>query len=180
MLVDPQSSCLLLVDIQERLLPAMTDGEAVVRNAVILAKSAARLGIPVLVSEQYPRGLGRTMPAVAEVAPQDGRFEKTEFSCLRNDAFRRRFRELRRPQPIVLGIETHVCVLQTAFDLVKEGCDTIVVADGVASRTAANRELALQRMARGRVEIASTEMVLFEWLGRAGTPDFKELSPLIR
>ncbi len=180
MLIDRESACLVLVDIQERLLPAMTGGDEVVRSAVILARAAVRLGIPVLSSEQYPRGLGATVAPVAEVAPRELAFEKTEFSCLRNDAFRRRFRELRRVQPVVLGIEAHVCVLQTAVDMVAEGCETMVVADGVASRTVANRDLALQRMARGRIDVVSTEMVLFEWLRQAGTPEFKELSPLIR
>lgn len=180
MLIRSEASCLFVVDIQERLLPAMHEGDRVLKNTVILMRAAERLGVPILVSEQYPRGLGASVPQVGERAPAGATFEKSEFSCLANAGLRNRFRDLRRFHVVVVGIEAHVCVLQTVMDLRQEGCEAFVVADGVSSRTATNAQLGLDRMTRGGAHVVSAEMVVFEWLRRAGTPEFKELSALIR
>jgi nicotinamidase-related amidase len=182
MLIGRDSSCLLVVDIQEKLLPAMQDPMLVVRNAGILMQAAARLGIPILVSEQYPQGLGPTVAELRHLAPADAAFAKTAFSCADDPELRRRLEELKRPQAIICGIEAHVCVLQTALGLAAQdsGIIPIVIGDATSSRTAANREAGLSRLRADGVEIATTEMAVFEWLGRAGTPEFKELSRLIR
>jgi nicotinamidase-related amidase len=182
MLIGRDSSCLLVVDIQEKLLPTMQDPMLVVRNAGILMQAAARLGIPILVSEQYPQGLGPTVAELRHLAPADAAFAKTAFSCADDPGLRRRLEELKRPQAIICGIEAHVCVLQTALGLAAQdsGIIPIVIGDATSSRTAANREAGLSRLRADGVEIATTEMAVFEWLGRAGTPEFKELSRLIR
>lgn len=182
MLISRDISCLLVVDIQEKLLPAMQDPMLVVRNAGILMQAAARLGVPVLVSEQYPEGLGPTVAELRHLAPAESILAKTAFSCADDPGLRQRLMDLKRPQVIICGIEAHVCVLQTALSL-SGGADKlspVVVGDATSSRANANREAALARLRGDGVQVATTEMVLFEWLGRAGTPEFKELSRLIR
>jgi len=182
MLISRDISCLLVVDIQEKLLPAMQDPMLVVRNAAILMQAAARLGVPVVVSEQYPQGLGPTVAELQHLAPADSILAKTAFSCADDPGLRQKLADLKRPQVIICGIEAHFCVLQTALGLTP-GADKlspVVVADATSSRTNANREAALARLRVDGVQIATTEMVVFEWLGRAGTPEFKELSRLIR
>jgi nicotinamidase-related amidase len=182
MLIGRDSSCLLVVDIQEKLLPAMQDPMLVVRNAGILMQSAARLGIPILVSEQYPQGLGPTVAELRHLAPPEAVLAKTAFSCANDPYLRQRLEQLKRPQVIICGIEAHVCVLQTAIGLMasSDALKPVVVADATSSRTVANRDAGMARLRSDGVEIATTEMAVFEWLGRAGTPEFKELSKLIR
>ena len=182
MLIGRDSCCLLVVDIQEKLLPAMQDPMLVVRNTGILMQAAARLGIPILVSEQYPQGLGPTVAELRHLAPADAVLSKTSFSCADDPALRQRLADLKRPQAIICGIEAHVCVLQTALGLARANLEIspIVIADATSSRSIANRDAGLVRLRADGVEIATTEMAVFEWLGRAGTPEFKELSRLIR
>jgi nicotinamidase-related amidase len=184
MLISRDNSCLLVVDIQEKLLPAMQDPMLVVRNTGVLMQAAARLGVPILVSEQYPQGLGPTVAELRHLAPAESIHAKTTFSCADDQVLRQKLAQLKRAQVILCGIEAHVCVLQTALGLSgtepPSGLSPVVVADATSSRTTANREAALARLRADSVQIATTEMVLFEWLGRAGTPEFKELSRLIR
>lgn len=180
MLIERDASCLLVVDVQERLASVMTGRDAMENNVAVLMRGAARLGVPVLASEQYPKGLGRTLPALADLTAADTIVEKTAFSCLREDAWRVRFDEMGRRQAVICGIEAHVCVLQTALQLQSSGIDVFVAADAVASRTAANHGLALDRLRHAGVQVAGTEMVLFEWLARADTPEFKDVSALIK
>ncbi|MGF1641127.1 MAG: hydrolase [Rhodospirillales bacterium] len=180
MLIGAETSCLLVVDIQERLLGAMADPQSVVRNTTVLLKAAAELGVPVLASEQYRRGLGATVPEVAALVAPDRVVEKMHFSCFGDEGFARRFREIAKPQVVVAGIEAHVCVLQTAEQAVDAGLRVFVVADATSSRTVANHSTALERLRAGGAEIVTTEMVAFEWLARAGTPAFKRISALIK
>ncbi len=179
MLMQAERSALLVVDVQERLAPAMTGIETAVDNVSVLLRAAARLSVPRLVSEQYPRGLGRTLPGLAELADAPP-IEKLTFSCLGEDAFAERLHGLGRTQVVVAGIEAHVCVLQTAMDLLARGVEVFVVADATASRSPDNHALALSRMREAGAAVVATEMVVFEWLGRAGTDEFKELSTLIK
>jgi nicotinamidase-related amidase len=185
MLVQRERSCLLIVDMQERLLPAVAGAEPLLHQAGILIRAAKRLDLPILVSEQYPKGLGHTDPGLRallgnEIEP----LPKTHFSCADDPDIKARLqslaRERGRDQAVVLGVEAHVCVLQTALGLPRLGLAPFVVGDAVASRKPESRQMALDRMARDGVEIVTTEMVLFEWLGKAGTAEFKELSALIR
>ncbi len=180
MLISVDRSCLLVIDIQDRLAPTMANPDMVIDNTTVLLKAAGTLGVPVLVSEQYPRGLGPTVPELAALVPPDSLVEKVHFSCMGDKGFVRRFREIGRTQVVLVGIEAHVCVLQTAEQLVESGCDVFVVADATSSRTIANHGAALERMRADGARIVTTEMVAFEWLARAGTPQFKEISALIK
>ena len=176
MLMDVAQSCLLVVDIQERLVPAIHEGSRVVENTGWLMEVAGHLEVPVLVSEQYPRGLGHTVESLAERAPEGGVVEKIHFSCAASPECMERLDALGRQQVIVTGIEAHVCVLQSALGLLDQGKDVFVVADAVSSRQASDAELALDRMRREGVRVVSREMVAFEWLHQAGTDTFKMIS----
>jgi len=180
MVLQAEKSAFLLVDVQERLLPAMAEGEAVVGRAAILLQAAATLGVPVLASEQYPQGLGPTVPALTALLPAGATMAKLHFSCAADPAIARRLKDLARPQVVLAGIEAHVCVLQTALGLLAQGYAPFVVADATSSRAASNKDAGLARMRAAGIGIVTTEMAVFEWLGQAGTPAFKTLSKLIR
>jgi nicotinamidase-related amidase len=167
-------SSLVLIDIQERLAAAMPARDAVVRAAGILSEAAARLGIPVVATEQYPQGLGSTVAELAGKLPADAkRIEKTSFSAC--GAL-----PLGRPQVILAGMEAHVCVLQTALELAAAGREVFVVSDAICSRTEANRANALARLEKSGVVVTNTESVLFEWLRDASHEQFRPISKLIR
>src|SRR5512144_676432 len=180
MLMSAAQSCLLVVDMQARLVPTMATPQAVVDNTRVLIEAAKRLHVPLLVSEQYPRGLGPTVPEIAALVPADRTLKKMHFSCIGDADFAGRFREIGRRQAIVAGVEAHVCVLQTAEDLLSAGTETFVVADATSSRTERNHSAAIERLRRDGARIVTTEMVVFEWLAKAGTPEFKELSALVK
>jgi nicotinamidase-related amidase len=179
-LADVARSALVVVDVQEKLLPAIHEHERVVRETVRLLEGAALLRVPTLVSEQYPAGLGPTVAAVRAAAGAAPVVVKTSFSCADEPKFLEALRRLDRDQIVLVGIETHVCVLQTAADLVARGFRVIVAADAVSSRTAENRETALARLARFGVDVSSVEATLFEWTRRSGTELFKAVSRLVR
>jgi nicotinamidase-related amidase len=167
-------SALAIVDIQERLSAAMPSRDTVVRAAGILLTAATRLGIPVLVSEQYPKGLGRTVPELASALPGTATVvEKTAFSACAA-------LPISRPQVVLIGMEAHVCVLQTALELAAAGREVFVVADAICSRTEENRANALARMRDAGIAITNVESVVFEWLRDASHEHFRELSKLIR
>ncbi|TVR96837.1 MAG: hydrolase [Rhodospirillales bacterium] len=180
MRIQAGQSYLLVVDIQERLAPAVAEPEQVIANTARLLQAAHRLDIPVLASEQYPRGIGQTVAALRALLPPRSVMEKMHFSCLDDGACAERIRSLQRRQAVVAGMEAHVCVLQTAEGLIEAGYDVFVVADAVSSRVPANHDRALQRLSTDGAHIVSTEMVLFEWLNKAGTPVFRELMTLIK
>lgn len=180
MLIDRNESCLIVVDIQERLAPAMHDGgDEAIHNTGVLMQGAAQLGVPVLVSEQYPKGLLHTVSPLKELMGNTGAIEKTEFACPRNASFVEKFEATGRKQAIVTGMEAHICVLQTAMQLIEQDYDVFVAADAVASRTRPSMEHAFTRIDRAGGAIVTTEMVIFEWLEKAGTDDFKVLQKLI-
>ncbi len=180
LLIDSGQSCLCLIDVQERLTPAMADPDGVVAACGILLRAASRLGLPVLISEQYSKGLGPTVAALDDAREGVAPVEKSAFSCLREPGWRERFNGLGKRQAVLCGIEAHVCVLQTALDLVADGAAVFVVADAVGSRSNASRDAALARMAAAGVAVVTVEMVLFEWLGDAGHYAFKDISGLIK
>ena len=174
-LITASSSLLLHIDLQQRLLPAIAGGDAVVANAVWLTHIARRLAVPVGATEQYPAGLGHTAPALAELLLPTETVEKIHFSAVR-DACLDALHGFDRPQIVVTGSETHVCVLQTVLDLQQSGKQVFVVADAVGSRADTDKQLALARMRDAGIAIVSREMVAFEWLQRAGTELFREIS----
>ena len=180
MLIRREQSLLLVVDIQEKLAPAILNADGVVANAAKLIQAAQKLSVPMLASEQYPKGLGRTVPALRNLLPPAAIFEKTHFSCFGEAGVAERLRQTQRQQIIVCGMEAHVCVLQTALELKAAGYTKMVVADAVSSRQQENHALGLARLRGAGVEIVTTEMVLFEWIGQAGTPEFRSLLALIK
>lgn len=176
MLMKIETSCLLAVDFQERLMPAVHDTDHIVANAAWLIQIAQRLNVPVLASEQYPRGLGHTVAAIRKLLPAEAFMEKLHFSCAAERDCMRRIDALGRQQIVVIGAEAHVCVLQTALDLRAAGRDVYLVADAVSSRSPRDVELALERMRAEGVRVVSREMVAFEWLHQAGDDRFREIS----
>jgi nicotinamidase-related amidase len=173
-------AALVVVDVQEAFRPAVLDFEQVVANAAVLVRGARVLGIPVIVTEQYPKGLGSTVPEVAEELDGISPIEKVCFSAAGSDAFTAQLRRSERDQVLLCGIESHVCVNQTADDLIRQGLEVHVARDAVSSRTEDNRELGLHKMEQAGAVLTSVETALFELLGAAGTPEFKEIQKLVK
>ena len=180
MLIRRADSLLLVVDIQQKLAPAIHDSERVMANSVRLLEGARQLGVPAFVSEQYVKGLGASLEAIRTAAVDARFFEKTHFSCAAEPGVIDLLRAAKRPQVLLTGTETHVCVLQTAFGLQAAGFEVYLVADAASSRTPENHNAAIERLRAGGVQIVTSEMVLFEWLHQAGTADFRQLLPLIK
>jgi nicotinamidase-related amidase len=180
MLLDAGKSSLLIVDVQENLAPVMADPRAVYRHCAVLLRAAARLEIPITVSEQYPKGLGHTVGELLALAPPGAQVGKMHFSCAADAALKQRLDAYGRPQVVIAGIEAHVCVLQSALGFKQAGYEVAVVQDACSSRNPDNHRAAMERLRANGVDIVTTEMVVFEWLHCAGTPEFKELSKLIK
>lgn len=174
-LMRADQSALLVIDMQQKLLPHIADWQRLREHVIWLLQVAQRLDIPVMVSEQYPQGIGATDPEVAAYLPVGCVVEKQHFSCVAAGCLAS-LPAYEWPQIIICGIESHVCVLQTVLDLLAQGKQVFVVADAVGSRDPENRRLALERMARHGAEIVSREMVAFEWLHRAGTELFRQVN----
>lgn len=176
----PENTLVLVVDIQERLAPLIEGDARVRRRAAALAEGALLLGAPVYVSEQYPKGLGPTVPELKGVVERTGTLEKTAFSCLQDESIRARVLAAQRPNVVLAGMEAHICVLQTAVDLLEQGFAVHVAEDAVGSRTALDREAGLARARREGALPASVEMVLFELMGSSRHPRFKDVQALIK
>lgn len=175
MLIDAERSMLLVVDVQERMMPAIHDQAEVIANVAWLVRVAQRLAIPVAATEQYAKGLGPTVAAIRTLVPETAIGGKTHFSAVAAQCLGA-LPGHDRPQVVVVGVETHVCLLQTALDLLEEGREVFVVADAVGSRRPFDRDTALSRMRQEGARIVTREMVGFEWVGQAATPLFRELS----
>lgn len=170
---------LLIIDLQERLLKAMKDSERVINNTNLLLAVAKQFDIPVVVSEQYPRGLGPTVPEIKDNLPEHKYIEKVSFSaCI--DTMMDAVAALKRKTYIVVGTETHVCVFQTVRDLIDAGYNVQVVSDAVCSRFDFNYLNGLDLMKETGAVVTNTETVVFDLLGCAGTPQFKVISPLVK
>jgi Isochorismatase family len=165
---------------QERLLPVIDGREQLLHNVVRLLKGGTLLGLPAFATEQYRKGLGATVPQVANLIPAFAPFEKESFSGAAQPQLLPALRAKAISDIILCGVETHVCVLQTCLDLLYEEFRTFVVADAVSSRTRQNHQLGLGRMRQAGAVIVSVEMVLLELLGRAGTEEFKQVLTLIK
>lgn len=177
-------SQLILIDIQDKVLAPIGDVDRLTQVLVRLVAIARRLDVPVTVTEHYPQGLGATVAGLRRaLAPDTPILQKRHFSCLGDESLRQHLEDLRdlgRGQAVIAGIETHVCVAQTALDLIVDGYQVFIVADAVASRSTASRDLALLRLRQAGASIVDSEMVLFEWLEMSGTAEFKDLHPLIK
>ncbi len=181
MLMDREKSSLLVVDIQERLLPAMADPSCVVVNSSKLVEIAKKLHVPIAISEQYPKGLGHTDASLDIDIQEVDVFEKIEFSCYKNVDIRNALQvNDNRRQLVICGIESHVCVLQTAVEFSENGFDVFVVADAISSRNTEHVQYAIDRMKQYGIHIVTVEMVLFEWLGQADHDEFRHLTALIK
>ncbi len=173
---------LVIVDVQERLFNAMDveRREDMIRNIKILAQTARRLGLPIILTEQYPKGLGPTLPEVRELLQDVAPFEKTAFSCCGADGFVDRLRATGTEDVVMVGMEAHVCVLLTALDLLRAGYRVTVAADAVCSRTRANATLGVEEARQAGATVSATETIVFRLLGRADTDVFREISKLLR
>jgi isochorismate hydrolase len=175
-------ACVLVIDVQEKLIPLIRGHERVVRGGRKLLDGARVFGLPLLVTEQYPKGLGPTVLEIREAWGDGGAdvLEKPTFSAWAHPPVREALLELDRPQIIITGIETHVCVQQTALDLVSRDYDVFVCADAVGSRGKVDHKQALQRLSRGGAAVTTVESVLFELCERCDTPTFKQMLEVIK
>lgn len=180
MKINRDEAVLVLVDYQERLMPAMADKEALEENVVKLAKGCGILGLPILVTQQYTRGLGETVAPIKEALENFDPIEKTTFSCYGEPAFVEALEKTGRKTVILAGIETHVCVLQTALDLVEAGYQVFLPADCVSSRKLSDKNYGEVRMGSCGVTLTSCESVLFELLKDAKHENFKAISNLVK
>ena len=173
-------TALLVVDMQEKLLPLIDGGAAVERQCARLIRGCAALGVPIAVTEQYPAGLGSTVPAIRAALPPEAPLEsKVKFSaCI--EGVRRRLQEWGSSHVVVCGIETHVCIAQTVLDLIDAGFVAGIVADAVGARSAVDHTIALRRLEQSAAVSLSAEMLLFELAHEAGTDRFKSLLPVIK
>ncbi|HBH04239.1 MAG: hypothetical protein A2W08_02510 [Candidatus Rokubacteria bacterium RBG_16_73_20] len=177
----PQSA-LVIIDVQERLFAAM-DAErrdGVIANLKILGAAARRLGVPAVLTEQYPKGLGRTLPELRALLGDLAPLEKTAFSCAGAPGFTARLRGLGAERVVLCGMEAHVCVLLTALDLLAAGVPVTVAADAVCSRTAARLELGLAQARQAGAVVSATETIVFQWLGTSDHEAFREVSTLLK
>jgi nicotinamidase-related amidase len=175
-----ENTVLVLIDFQERLFPVMHDKEKLLNNAVKLIKGAVALELPIIVTEQYPKGLGPTIPEIKGLIPGFQPVEKVCFSCCDEPAFMERLGGLKRKQALVAGIEAHICTYQTAAALARAGYQVEVVADGIASREAENKAVALSRLGMMGILPTSVEMALFELLKAAKGDKFKQISAIVK
>jgi nicotinamidase-related amidase len=174
------NSVLLVIDMQEKLFRAIHQKEQLADNLQKLIKGIKVLEIPILLTEQYPQGLGATIPEIPQLLPDIKPLPKVCFSCCGDAAFLQEFKKLTRKQVLIAGIESHVCVYQTAADLIAAGCEVYAVSDTISSRTEQNRDIGLKMMTQLGAKITSTEAALFELLKVAKGDKFKAISQIIR
>jgi nicotinamidase-related amidase len=179
-LLDREQIALVVVDFQEKLVPAVFENERTLRNALLLMRAARALGIPIVLTTQYRKGLGATLPVVLETAPGVEPLDKLTFGCFGDAAFLERLAQLGRSQLLVCGIESHICVTQTVLGALDAGRLVHVAGDAVSSRTEANWRVGLDRMARAGAVLSSTEMAIYELLRRSDGADFKAVLPLLK
>jgi len=179
-MLDIQKCCLVVVDVQGKLAQLMYGKQALFKNIQILIKAAKLLDIPILWCQQCPESLGPTVPEIAQLLSDNEPLNKAAFSCCGSEQFNTKLNELARQQLLLCGIEAHVCIYQTAVDLLRKGYYVDVIADAVSSRKLENKQIAIDRMAADRINISCTEMVLFELLRTAEHPQFKQIATLIK
>ncbi len=180
--LDPSLCTLVVIDIQEKLLPPMARREELIRNCRLLIHLAHILEIPILMTTQYTRGLGATVPEIAELMPGVAPIDKVEFGCFGREQFRTALRDLpgQRNTVLLCGMESHICVMQTALGALQNGYLVHVAGDAVSSRSLENWKLGLERMNAAGAVISGTEMMMYELLRQSGTEQFKKLLPFIK
>lgn len=180
MVFSKENTTIIVVDIQDKLADLMRDKDQVIRNVSKLMQVSRILNIPVVVTEQYPQGLGKTVPEVRKLMRTAEPIEKISFSCGGSEDFLTALEAMDRPNIILTGMETHICVLQTAIDLVNKGYVVGIVQDAVCSYRDNDMEIAMRRMEREGIFQLTTEMIIYEWLKMAGTEEFKALLPVLK
>lgn len=179
-MLNKEDAVLLIIDIQERLVPAMKEKDTVVKNCQHLIELAKMYNIPVIVTEQYPKGLGKTVPELQSALAEYKPIEKSSFGCCGEPAFMTEIKKIGRKKVIVTGMETHVCVLQTVMGLLKDGFVPHLVKDAVCSRNEENRNVGIEFMRDAGAVVTCTETVLFQLLKAAGSEEFKKISQRIK
>ena len=178
-LIYREETALLVIDVQERLMPVIHNSLQVFENVNRMIQGAGILNLPIVITEQYPKGLGNTCHEV-QLPENADILQKVCFSCLLSEPVKMKLQQSNVKSLILCGVESHICVLKTALDALKQGYDVHVVADAVSSRTESSKKLALERMRQSGAFIVSAEMVLFQLLDEAGTEAFKAISKLIK
>jgi len=179
-MLEIQHCCLTVVDVQGKLAQLMHGREALFKNIQILVQAAKILEIPILWCQQCPDALGPTVPEIAQLLAGIEPINKAAFSCCGAEQFNAKLNELVRNQVLLCGIETHVCIYQTAIDLLRQDFNVNIIADAVSSRTLENKQIALNRLAADGAKISCTEMALFELLKTAEHPKFRQIAKLIK
>lgn len=179
-LLETANTALLVIDVQGKLATLMHDRESYLTNLKIMIRSAKILGLPILWAEQLPDKLGATLPEISELLAPASPVIKSTFSCSGSAEFNTALAEIGRDTLLVTGIETHICVYQTVFDLLKKGLNAQVVCDAVSSRYEYNKQLGLKKMEQAGAQITSTETCLFELMKQTGTPEFKQITTLLK
>jgi nicotinamidase-related amidase len=180
--LEPEQCALFVVDIQEKLLPPIWEKERLVKNSQLLIRLAGILKIPTMVSTQYAKGLGNTVPEISSLLPEVSPIDKVMFSCFGSDVFCSMVKRMpgQRTTVLLCGMETHICVMQTALAAMREGYVVHVASDAVSSRAEWNWKIGLERMRAAGAVLSSTEMILYELLRSSGSPAFKELLPFLK
>lgn len=180
--MEKEEAVLIMVDVQDLLMKQMDQevGKKVIRNIRTLIAFAQKMSIPILMTEQYPKGLGNTVPEIKRIQGSLVPIEKVSFSCCGVEVFNHQLHQLTRKQVILTGIETHVCVLQTANDLIQKGYEVHVIADAICSRRKLDWKIGLRWMEKRGAMISTTEIIAFQLLKEAGTEEFRELSKLLK
>jgi len=180
--LDAEQCALVVVDIQEKLLPPIFNKESLVKNSQLLIRLAKILDLPIMATTQYSKGLGSTVPEITSLLADVGAIDKMEFSCFGSDTFRSRLKSLpgNRNTVLLCGMETHICVMQTALGALNDGYLVHVASDAVGSRAEWNWKIGIDRMQAAGAVISSTEMMMYELLRCSGTPQFKELLPYLK
>jgi nicotinamidase-related amidase len=174
------NTALLIIDMQGKLWNVMNEKEALLENCLKLVKSFRILGVPLILTEQNPKGLGPTLSELTQILPETRPIQKFNFSCCQNQEFMRAIESLKRKQILVCGIEAHICVYQTTLELISKGYEVQVVADVISSRVLRNRDIALSRSQSEGAKITVSEMAIYELLQTAESPKFKELLQVIK
>jgi nicotinamidase-related amidase len=180
LILDKSRAALLIIDIQEKILSVMQNPEAVVSNTIKLIKGFKILGSPILITEQYPKGLGPTQKDIANELGDTKVFQKMSFSGICAENLFSELKEKNIRQVVIAGIEAHVCVQQTALDLIHNNFQVNLAVDAVSSRKKIDYETVIDRMRKHSIEITTTESVLFEMLHESGTDEFRQISKIIR
>jgi nicotinamidase-related amidase len=180
-LLTPDRAVLLLVDLQERLLPAIEGQEGLLRNVCLLVRLASEMGLPVVLTTQYRKGLGEVTPRVRSLLPDIEALDKTSFGCFQDQGFVSQMAMLSgRDQILLAGVETHICVCQTALGALEKSYSVHLISDAVGARTAANQRIGLARMERAGALVSSAEMATYELLGRADSELFRRMLPHLK